>query len=164
MNGDAILKIAEQNPDVVIRDEYAQNARKGTVERPGAAKAQKTDKHTAPAGSVLESRFLALWEIAGCPPLEREYRFDEVRKWRFDFAHPATQVAIEIEGILYRKTKNGQTVSRHQHPKGYEDDCEKYNTATLGGWQVYRLTSEMITDEWCNRIADVIRTTEAMNK
>ena len=148
MTDEELRKLLASNPDIAIA---------GATGRADSTKAPKTDKHTAQSGSVLESRFGALWEIAGCPPLVREYRFDEVRRWRFDFAHPATQIAIEIEGGLYG---NG----RHQRAQGYIADCEKYNVATLGGWQVYRLTSEMITAEWCNRIADAIRTTEVLRK
>ena len=29
---------------------------------------------------------------------QREYRFDDVRKWRFDFAWPSLMFAVEVEG------------------------------------------------------------------
>lgn len=67
-----------------------------------------------------------------------EYRFHETRKWRFDFAYPERQIAIEVEGGTWA---NG----RHTRGKGYEQDCEKYNTAALRGWTVLRFTSGMIT-------------------
>lgn len=67
-----------------------------------------------------------------------EYRFHETRKWRFDFAYPEQQIAIEVEGGTW---VNG----RHTRGKGYEQDCEKYNTAALRGWAVLRFTSGMIT-------------------
>lgn len=66
-----------------------------------------------------------------------EYRFHETRKWRFDFAYPDRQLAIEVEGGTY---SNG----RHIRAKGYEADCEKYNTAALRGWTVLRFTGDMI--------------------
>jgi very-short-patch-repair endonuclease len=68
---------------------------------------------------------------------EAEYRFHEKRKWRFDFAYPDRQLAIEVEGGTY---SNG----RHTRAKGYEADCEKYNTAALQGWTVLRFTGDMI--------------------
>lgn len=85
-----------------------------------------------------ENRFEFLWKAICGPPLKREHRFDEKRKWRFDFAHTDTQTAIEIEGGVWSK-------SRHTSGKGYTDDCEKYNAATLQGWRIFRLTPDMIT-------------------
>ncbi|HIF5855127.1 TPA: DUF559 domain-containing protein [Vibrio parahaemolyticus] len=66
-----------------------------------------------------------------------EYRFHETRRWRFDFAYPDQLLAIEVEGGTWR---NG----RHNRAKGYEADCEKYNTAALRGWTVLRFTGDMI--------------------
>lgn len=68
-----------------------------------------------------------------------EYRFDEKRQWRFDYAWPGIRLAVEIEGgigILIR--------GRHCRPKGFADDCEKYNSAALQGWTVLRFTREMV--------------------
>lgn len=141
---DIAYKAALTNPDIVVTDDSTMPA----VPDSGGQAAQKGDKKDP---QILENRFMALWEIAGCPALEREYRFDEVRRWRFDFAHPQTMVAIEIEGGLYSR-------GRHLRPQGYRDDAEKYNHAALGGWQVYRLTSDMITHDWIDKIADVIVT------
>lgn len=141
---DIAYKAALTNPDIVVAD----NSTMPAAPDSGGYTAQKGDKKDP---QILENRFMALWEIAGCPALEREYRFDEVRRWRFDFAHPQTMVAIEIEGGLYSR-------GRHLRPQGYRDDAEKYNHAALGGWQVYRLTSDMITHDWIDKIADVIVT------
>ncbi|PNH99253.1 hypothetical protein [Vibrio diazotrophicus] len=66
-----------------------------------------------------------------------EYRFHETRKWRFDFAYPDQQLAIEVEGGTW---SNG----RHNRAKGYEADCEKYNEAALRGWTLLRFTGDMI--------------------
>lgn len=84
-----------------------------------------------------ENRFEFMWKAICGPPLKREHRFCE-RKWRFDFAHHDTQVAIEIEGGVWSK-------SRHTNGAGYTKDCEKYNAATLQGWRIFRLTPDMIT-------------------
>lgn len=69
---------------------------------------------------------------------ETEHRFHTRRKWRFDFAWPTHMIAIEVEGGQW-------TGGRHQRGKGFEDDCEKYNEATLFGWRVYRFTGDQIT-------------------
>ncbi|WP_415720517.1 hypothetical protein [Photobacterium ganghwense] len=66
-----------------------------------------------------------------------EYRFHEKRRWRFDFAYPDLLVAIEVEGGTW-------TNGRHTRGKGFEGDCEKYNTAALRGWTVLRFTGDMI--------------------
>jgi hypothetical protein len=66
--------------------------------------------------------------------LKEEYRFDEYRKWRFDWAIPALNLAIEYEGLFSEK-------SRHTTIKGFNGDVEKYNHATMKGWKVIRLTA-----------------------
>ena len=68
---------------------------------------------------------------------EPEYRFHETRKWRFDFAYPERQLAIEVEGGTW-------SGGRHTRGAGYSKDCEKYNAAQLRGWSVLRFTSDMI--------------------
>lgn len=70
---------------------------------------------------------------------QREYRFSQDREWRFDFAYVDQKIAIEIEG----GTKYGK--SRHSRGEGFKADCEKYNTAALLGWAVYRFTTDMVT-------------------
>lgn len=61
----------------------------------------------------------------------REWRFHPLRKWRFDFAWPTQKVAVEVEGGIY---SNG----RHTRGSAFEADAEKYNTAALMGWRVFR--------------------------
>lgn len=61
--------------------------------------------------------------------LEKEYRFTDDRKFRFDYAIKEFKVAFEFEGY-----------GRHLQYFYYSRDCEKYNLATLLGWKVYRFT------------------------
>lgn len=68
----------------------------------------------------------------------KEFKFHPTRKWRFDYAIPAHKIAIEVEGGVW-------TGGRHTSPKGFLNDMEKYNTATLMGWRVFRTTP----DELC---------------
>lgn len=65
----------------------------------------------------------------------KEFRFDESRKWRFDFAWPAQKIAVEFEGGIYLQ-KSGHNTAKH-----YTKDTEKYNTATVLGWRVIRVTA-----------------------
>jgi len=67
---------------------------------------------------------------------EREYRFHPDRKWRFDFALHG-HVAIEVEGGLWIR-------GRHNRGAGMIADIEKYNTATLMSWRVYRIHAGML--------------------
>ncbi|WP_142783369.1 hypothetical protein [Changchengzhania lutea] len=63
-----------------------------------------------------------------------ELQFDDVRKFRFDWALPDLKIAIEYEGIFSKK-------SRHTTIKGFTTDCEKYNLAQIMGWKVLRYTA-----------------------
>lgn len=63
----------------------------------------------------------------------KEHRFYKPRMWRFDYAIPAYKIALEVEGGVY-------TRGRHVRPLGFLGDIEKYNTATLLGWRVFRTT------------------------
>lgn len=65
----------------------------------------------------------------------KEFKFHPVRKWRFDYAIPSALVALEVEGGVW-------TGGRHINPKGFLNDMEKYNSATLMGWSVYRTTPD----------------------
>lgn len=65
----------------------------------------------------------------------KEYRFYDVRKWRFDYAFPDQKVAIEVDGAVW-------TQGRHNRGAGYVADLEKLNTAVSMGWLVLRITTE----------------------
>lgn len=71
-----------------------------------------------------------------------EYKFDDKRKWRFDFAYPDLKLAIEAEGGVWSR-------GRHTRGSGYIKDCEKYNRAAVMGWTVLRYTAKNIKQiEW----------------
>lgn len=63
-----------------------------------------------------------------------ELVFDDVRKFRFDWAIPSLKIAVEFEGIISIK-------SRHTTKTGYTKDTEKYNLAAINGWLVLRYTA-----------------------
>ena len=68
---------------------------------------------------------------------EREYRFHESRRWRFDVAWPDVKVAVELDG--------GEWVrGRHHRALGYAKDAEKLNAACSLGWRVFRFTTSML--------------------
>lgn len=90
------------------------------------------------AKSELEETLLLLIRAEDLPEPEREYRFHDVRRWRFDFAYPEHKIGIECEGGTWAK-------GRHSRGSGFRKDCEKYNTASMMGWTVLRFTSGMIS-------------------
>ena len=81
----------------------------------------------------------------------REYRFDPSRRWRADFAFPASRILVEVEGGTWQQ-------GRHTRGAGYASDCEKYNAATEQGWRVLRYTSEMVKSG--QAVAQIIRMLE----
>ena len=89
--------------------------------------------------SELEATFIYYWRVLNGPPLLPEYRFHPKRKFRLDFVHLPTMIAIEIEGGIW-------TGGRHTSGKGYTNDCIKYNLATLAGWHIFRLTGDMLNE------------------
>lgn len=108
--------------------------------------------------SNLESKFLMIWETLGGPPPVEELKFCPTRRWRFDFAWPAVWVAVEIEGLC----RGGQ--GRHQTPKGFHSDAEKYFAAAMAGWTVLRIPPKMISTTWAERILRLVRAREAKNE
>jgi very-short-patch-repair endonuclease len=95
--------------------------------------------------SSWEDYFERQMEDVGLPKAVREYKFLKDRKFRFDFAFTDIKFAVEIDGgVLYK--------SRHTSPKGFTADLEKFNLATLDGWDVIRATSGQVSSgqaiEW----------------
>lgn len=90
-----------------------------------------------PANEGVETFALGLRLYPHIPPVEREYRFHEDRKWRFDFAWPDWKIAVEIEGGTF-------SGGRHTRGVGFADDCRKYNCAALLGWRLFRFTTGQV--------------------
>lgn len=65
----------------------------------------------------------------------KEYKFHPTRRWRFDYAIPEHKIALEVEGGVWSQ-------GRHTRPQGFLGDIEKYNTAGLMGWRVFRTTPD----------------------
>lgn len=75
----------------------------------------------------------------------REHEFAKPeRRWRFDWAHIPTRVAVEIDGgnRMARINASGRAVAVGRHTQ--DDDYEKLNNATARGWKVYRATTAMM--------------------
>ena len=68
---------------------------------------------------------------------EREFKFHHKRKWKADFHITGKQILIEVEGGIW-------SGGRHTRGKGYIGDMEKYNAATIMGFQVLRFSTEQV--------------------
>lgn len=79
----------------------------------------------------------ALCENNGIQVPQPEYRFTELRKWRFDFAWPKHRVALEVEGGAFSK-------GRHTRGSGFVKDLEKYSEAAALGWLIIRVTPQQL--------------------
>lgn len=66
-----------------------------------------------------------------------EYRFNNERRWRFDYAWPDAGIALEVEGGVWSR-------GRHTRGAGFLKDCEKYNDAAVRGWIVIRVTPDTL--------------------
>ena len=97
--------------------------------------------------STLEKQFALFLLACKGPDLIPEVKLVPGRKFRCDFVHPESRTVIELEGL------NG----RHQHIRGFIDDCEKYLEVTLLGYRVIRLTSEQITVPIIERIVKFMK-------
>jgi len=85
----------------------------------------------------LYQQFYLLHKAEGFPLPEMEYKFYPKRKWRADFAWPYDGLLCEVEGGVWTK-------GRHITGKGFTDDCEKYNTASIIGYRLIRVVNEHI--------------------
>lgn len=86
--------------------------------------------------------FLMQFKQAGLiESYETEYRFDNVRMFRFDWAIPSRMIAIEYNGLIYQNSKNTTGKSGHQTVGGIKADNEKSNLAVTQGWRILVYTA-----------------------
>ena len=68
---------------------------------------------------------------------EQEFEFHPKRKWRADFHLVGKKILVEVEGAIW-------SGGRHTRGKGYLRDLEKYNAATMMGFQVIRFSTDQV--------------------
>jgi very-short-patch-repair endonuclease len=111
--------------------------KQGKIRGYQVSKESKTPRQNEKPKAVIWLEMnLRVWGLERGWEMKREYRFDEVRKWRFDFAFIDQKLAVEYEGIF------GKGKSRHTTVNGYTGDTEKYNQAAAQGWKVFRVTAK----------------------
>jgi very-short-patch-repair endonuclease len=82
-------------------------------------------------GKVREDLFMQSFRQLTGFKLTKEFRFHPTRKWRFDYCHFDSKVAIEVDGGVF-------TQGRHTRGKGFIGDMEKLNNAAMLGWSILR--------------------------
>lgn len=101
--------------------------------------------------SHLEIQFAQLWvEMHPEIDLHSEYRFSPPRRYRWDFCHPESKIAIEIQGGVWMR-RGG-----HSGGTGVIKDYEKLCLAAAHGWRVFLLADSMICQEYLELIAQTI--------
>lgn len=88
-------------------------------------------------GEALAKAFLALCKQEGIPEPVRELQFAQPRRWRFDYCWYSASLALEVEGGIW-------SGGRHVRGAGFLKDAEKYNSATLRGYRVLRVTPDTL--------------------
>jgi very-short-patch-repair endonuclease len=68
---------------------------------------------------------------------EQEFKFHPERKWKADFHLVGKKILVEVEGGIWSR-------GRHTRGKGYIGDMEKYNAATMMGFQVIRFSTDQV--------------------
>ena len=102
---------------------------KRKAKRPASVKKERVVSE----GEAILSQHLRTLKIE----FEQEFQFHPTRKWRADFHLKGKKILVEVEGGIW---SNG----RHTRGKGYLGDLEKYNEATMMGYQVIRFSTEQV--------------------
>lgn len=105
----------------------------------------------APYMTPQAAHLAQLCQDAGLPEPVAEFRFHPTRRWRFDYAWPDQQIAIEVEGGAW-------VGGRHTRGGGYIADMDKYNQAQVSGWIVLRYTpAQMRAGEWVGDLVQALQ-------
>ena len=102
---------------------------KRKAKRPASVKKERV----VGEGEAILSQHLRTLKIE----FEQEFKFHPTRKWRADFHLKDKKILVEVEGGIW---SNG----RHTRGKGYLGDLDKYNAATMMGYQVIRFSTEQV--------------------
>ncbi len=92
-----------------------------------------------PIRATAPDLLAAQCKMGGLPEPQRELRFHDTRRWRFDLAWPEHKLAVEVDGGSW---VNG----RHNRASGWLADQEKMNEAALMGWRVLHVTPGQVND------------------
>lgn len=107
----------------------------------------------------LQRRFYGIWntllrerydlEAPTTLRLDPEFQFHPTVEWRIDFALPAQQIMIEIDGGTWSEERSG-----HNWGTGITNDHTKQNAAVAAGWKPFRLSADMLEEQHIRPILD----------
>jgi len=109
--------------------------------------------------SDLEEKFSFYWRLLHPELPEPEVHYRKAipgRRLELDFAWPDHgKIGVEVQGGTWAKGR------KQGHTRGsmYERDCIKLNLMQREGWDVYWLTTTMLTndpDRWLGLIAEAV--------
>lgn len=80
-----------------------------------------------------ERWFETQWKRIGGQKYKHDKRFHPTRMWRFDYQWADIKVALEVDGGGHK-----------MYWSKYRNDVEKMNAALFLGWQVFRVTTDMV--------------------
>lgn len=110
--------------------------------------------------SDLELTFANLW-VMYHPEIDlySEWRFAPPRRFRFDFAHLPSKIAIELQGGIFNPN------TRHINGAALLKEYEKLNLAALHGWRLFYVSTKTVNDHSIyQQIAAAIRQSEAQKR
>lgn len=92
--------------------------------------------------SDLEITFASLW-VAYYPEIDlhSEHRFAPPRRFRFDFAHLPSKIAIELQGGIFIDN------TRHINGAALVKEHEKLNLAASLGWRIFYVSTKTVNDQ-----------------
>lgn len=99
-----------------------------------------------------EDSFAQQCRLCGLPAFERQYPFAKPhREYRADFAWPAYQLIVEINGGTWRKGGGA-----HSHPVSIVHDMERTQVAVWLGWYILPFTPDEVKNghavDWTKRV------------
>lgn len=90
---------------------------------------------------LIESVFVSLKQF-----FIKEFQFHPTRQWRADYCLPNLKILIELEGGVFGFGKKNSIMGGHNRGKGYIQNLEKYNAATIEGYKVLRYANVKIEE------------------
>ena len=104
----------------------------------GANKPKRGSKRLKLKGEKIQGEVILATALRALNiEFDQEFKFHPSRMWRADFHLKGKKILVEVEGGIW---SNG----RHTRGKGYLGDLEKYNAATMMGYQVIRFSTEQV--------------------
>jgi len=104
-----------------------------------------------PIRATAPDLLAAQCKMGGLPEPQRELRFHDTRRWRFDLAWPVLRIAVEVDGGIWN-------YGRHNRASGWLADQEKLNEAAILGWRILHVTPAQVNSgEALNLIERIVK-------